>query len=277
MDTVLAAAIVLFLIVFAVLTLSYAFFSMQEMVTVSWQAMEARNNELNRTMLEPVSAEIVNNGTQVRMVVRNSGQARLSDFDDWDTILQYQDNNAPSNYHIAWMPYAPAVTDDAWTVAGLYMSERKGTPEIYEPQVLNPGEELAVEIDLTQAIGAGTTIQAVLVTPNGVSVSAFVTRNVPPTLINNLGITLPAGGTGTLGFALLGADDTDNVSGELVYTISAGPTQGTLSLGSTFTQADINLGLLTYTHTATGSDSFQFSISDGEAVIGPYTFVITVP
>ncbi|MFN8375909.1 MAG: hypothetical protein U0694_23930, partial [Anaerolineae bacterium] len=115
MDTVLAAAIVLFLIVFAVLTLSYAYFSMQEMVTVSWQAMEARNNELNRTMLEPVSAAIVNSGTQVRMVVRNSGQTRLSDFNQWDTILQYVDNNAPSNYHIAWMPYAHTVTSDAWT------------------------------------------------------------------------------------------------------------------------------------------------------------------
>ena len=41
-----------------------------------------------------------------------------------------------------------------------------------------------------------------------------------------------------------------------------------------FTQEDIDNALLVYTHQGIGSDSFQFTISDGDSVIGSFTFVI---
>src|SRR4030065_86432 len=43
-----------------------------------------------------------------------------------------------------------------------------------------------------------------------------------------------------------------------------------------FPQADIDNGLLAYSHTGDGSDSFQFTISDGKDTFGPYTFTISL-
>jgi phosphotransferase system IIA component len=70
----------------------------------------------------------------------------------------------------------------------------------------------------------------------------------------------------------------------VVYTLLSKPATGTLQDGtttlaanSTFTQADINGGKLTYTGTQVGSDSFQFSATDGRGGTVPQTaFNITV-
>ena len=70
----------------------------------------------------------------------------------------------------------------------------------------------------------------------------------------------------------------------MVYTLVSVPATGsvkdngtTLSATSTFTQADINAGNITYTPTA-GSDSFQLQhVSDGDGgTVAATTFSITV-
>src|SRR5262249_16654407 len=80
-------------------------------------------------------------------------------------------------------------------------------------------------------------------------------------------------------------DDVDNTAAQLVFTIGTAPVNGTLKKGAavlaggnTFTQADINANLITYTHTnlATISDSFTFTVSDGAGgSIGLTTFNTT--
>lgn len=71
----------------------------------------------------------------------------------------------------------------------------------------------------------------------------------------------------------LSATDTDTAAASLVYTITTAPTKGTLLLNgvslavaSTFTQADIAGGLLTYRHVAGANDAMDvvaFTLSDG--------------
>jgi VCBS repeat-containing protein len=71
---------------------------------------------------------------------------------------------------------------------------------------------------------------------------------------------------------LLLTTDVDNTTAELVYTRSTVPVNGilrlngvALSVSDTFTQADVDAGLVTYDHdgTETSSDSFAFSVDDG--------------
>ena len=66
--------------------------------------------------------------------------------------------------------------------------------------------------------------------------------------------------------------DVDNTSDQLVYTLDTAPANGTLynngvalSAGGSFTQADIDAGLITYDHdgSQTSSDAFAFTVDDG--------------
>ncbi len=103
-----------------------------------------------------------------------------------------------------------------------------------------------------------------------------ITINEPPERENNAGLTLPANSTAVITSDLLSVTDADDPLDKLIYTITQFPANGTLSLGSTFSQADIdNLGL-TYTHSGTKADLFKFVVTDGYDVLGEDTFIITL-
>ncbi len=83
-----------------------------------------------------------------------------------------------------------------------------------------------------------------------------------------------------------GVNDADNPSASsLTFTVSAIPANGSiklsgspLSVNGTFTQADVNAGNVTYIHdgTATTTDSFQFTVSDGVTTTVTQTFNMQV-
>jgi len=110
--------------------------------------------------------------------------------------------------------------------------------------------------------------------------------NDEQSVTTNTGTTVAASSTGTvIGNALLLTSDVDNTPAQLVYTLTGAPANGTLRLGGvaqtvggTFTQADINAGLLTYDHdgSETVADSFGFSADDGGGATSSGTFSITV-
>jgi len=107
--------------------------------------------------------------------------------------------------------------------------------------------------------------------------------NEPPALRTNAGLDLSTGGTGTITTGELSASDPDDAPSGLTYTVTTGPTQGTLRVNgtpdSTFTQADLEDGAVQYTHTASdpSNDGLTFSLSDG-AGLGPTgrTFPIAI-
>jgi hypothetical protein len=79
--------------------------------------------------------------------------------------------------------------------------------------------------------------------------------------------------------------DVDNSSSQIVYTLTSVTSNGALRVngtalanGSTFTQANITAGLLTYDHdgSETSNDSFSFSVDDGSGAASTGTFNLTV-
>ncbi len=110
--------------------------------------------------------------------------------------------------------------------------------------------------------------------------------NQPPQISVNTGLTLNEGANSAISNSLLAVTDPDNTSDQLTFTISTIPTNGnlqrngvTLAVNNTFTQADINSGLLSYIHNGgeTISDSFSFTVADGAGGnINVTSFVITV-
>ncbi|MFN8371852.1 MAG: cadherin-like domain-containing protein [Anaerolineae bacterium] len=99
--------------------------------------------------------------------------------------------------------------------------------------------------------------------------------NLAPILVNNNEQVVAIGGSMSLSQSALLSTDADNApAASLVYTVMDTPVQGVLNL-TRFTQAQINANQITYSHTGSGSDSFTFTVSDGIALLGPYTFNIT--
>ncbi len=116
--------------------------------------------------------------------------------------------------------------------------------------------------------------------------SAVSNVNDVPVMVNNLGLTVDEGGVGFINTAQLQVSDVDNLSSEILFTLSAVPTNGTLQItgsdlvaGSQFSQEQIDLGLLVYLHDSgeTVSDNFAFDVSDSAGgVIGSTLFSITI-
>ncbi len=102
----------------------------------------------------------------------------------------------------------------------------------------------------------------------------------------NTGTSVSEGSTSNLlTSGMLLTTDVDNTAAQLVYTVTSATGNGTLRLSGTafgvsdtFTQADINAGNLTYDHNGseTNSDSFDFSVDDGQGTTSTGTVSLTV-
>lgn len=97
--------------------------------------------------------------------------------------------------------------------------------------------------------------------------------NDGPTIITNTGTTVAeASSSNIISALMLDGEDSDDADGGLIYTVTAPVSHGTLrangtavGLNDTFTQADIDAGLLTYDHdgSQTAADHFDVSLADG--------------
>ena len=106
---------------------------------------------------------------------------------------------------------------------------------------------------------------------------AITVSNADPALTTNTGLVVAAGDTAPIDNTVLQVTDADDPPSALTYTIVTVPVRGMLSLGAVFTQQDIDNGLLTYTRTGSGGDTFAFTVSDGKTSVGPFGFGITDP
>jgi len=175
METVLPAFIIVILILFAVLTPAQSYLAAQDQLAASNQLMDQRLIDQARTAVTPVSHYISNDGVVLNMTLRNSGQVKLADFDQWDMILQYYDSGYA--YHIARVPYADANSQglNTWSVVSIYQ-------DYFDPGILNPGESITLRLKVSPAVGPETANQVALDTPNGVGVTTvFIGPPFPPT------------------------------------------------------------------------------------------------
>ncbi len=273
MENVLVAFLIIFILLFGVLTFSETLMSTQDALSQAWQAMQARQDEQARTSLVPVEAHTETLGTVAEFTLTNTGMARLTDFQHWDAFLMYTDAGTPPENHTLRLSYVTqAPNGGQWTVAGIYLNAR---PEMVEPGILNPGEDMVLQLRGTVPMGEGTGAQVVMTTANGVDVSFAFMTNVYPVLETNTGLVLAEGSSATISRSVLAVSDADDPAADLLYSVTIPPAQGELNLGTMFTQADIDMGQLMYTHTGTGPDAFQFTVSDGKDSIGPFIFAIT--
>ncbi len=275
METVLTAIIVIFIILFAVLTLTQVFVITQDRIAFSREEMEIRWIEQANTHLRVLAAETADGGTRFSLTLANDGNNKWADFNRWDVIVQYYDTADPAVYRTLWLPYSDTgLSDNTWTIAGIYLGESLEQTEIFEPGLVNPGETLQIQAQLNPPAAPGSGIQMVISATSGSGTSSVFTANIPPVVVVNEALTVASGGSRAIDRSLLAATDDDDDTDGLTYTVVTPLTQGTLSLADTFTQQDINNGVLIYTHTGTGEDRFEFTVSDGKDTTVVHTFTV---
>ena len=163
MDTALSGLIIIMILLLAVITLSYSFLSTQEAVVDSWQEMEERMEERVRTDLLPIGAVASSGGSFVDVTLRNEGSTKLTDFDQWDVIVQY-DSTGDGNCDIVdWFSYD-------------YGEWSEGIGDIFEPGIFNPGEVMTITIAVSPEVTSTTTNNRVIIaTPNGITARTVFT------------------------------------------------------------------------------------------------------
>jgi Ca2+-binding RTX toxin-like protein len=116
----------------------------------------------------------------------------------------------------------------------------------------------------------------------------FADQTIPvnddPPVVSASTLTVLEGDTASLS-STLSATDQDSSAASIVYTVIATTANGTLTLsgvaigvGGTFTQADLDNGLVQYVHDGgpTTSDGFSFTVSDGLNEVAAQSFDIAV-
>lgn len=169
MDTILVSVVALALIIVSTLTLTVSTFQSANTLADAWREMESQSVSVQRTEIRVVTANDYTGGL-LDLEVQNEGGTDLHEFPKWDVIMRYQSGDA---HYLSYASDYPPGSGE-WAVKGIFMAD--GSPEIFDPNILNPGEVMKVTINPETEIGIGEAAMIVISAPNGVTSQCFVRR-----------------------------------------------------------------------------------------------------
>ena len=166
MELIAVVIISLALIVFGGMTMAQGFLSSTDSAAISVEDITITKGEIMRTEISLLSARQTTID-RLEGVLRNDGQLKLASFSKWDVIVQYYD--ADGIYYTKWLPYnEETLGDNEWHETGIYLDTGDDIPEIFEPGILNPGEEMKIEAKLNPPPRDGTAVETIISTPGGI-------------------------------------------------------------------------------------------------------------
>lgn len=148
----------------------------QDKITVSVKTMRDRAGDISRTSISSLGTTVTSN-TQLDFTLIDDGQSQLRQVSDWDVIVWYE-GDAGAGLQIEWLTYTTSPTPSAgeWTLTGIYEDAGTSDPEVYQPGIVNPGEEFIIRAELGPAVASGSTNTVSLAVEQGVSVTAVFTN-----------------------------------------------------------------------------------------------------
>lgn len=147
----------------------------QDKITISVKAVRDKTGEISRTSVSSLGTLVTSN-SRLDFTVKNSGQSRLRQISDWDVIVWYEGSG--SGLQIEWLTYTTSGTPsaDQWTLTGIYKDAGTVDPEVYQPGIVNPGEEFIIRIELGPAAATSSSNTVTLAVEQGVAVTAVFTN-----------------------------------------------------------------------------------------------------
>lgn len=170
----LVIALVSVMVVLAAMTgLVTGFTGPQAQIGETVKESSGMYGQIARTQLTSLGVSVISAGATVDWSVGNIGQTQLRVFEDWDVVIVYQDS-AGSGLQVQHLAYTTSVSPSAgeWTVTGIYRDAGTLTAEVFNPGIVDPGEEFIIRAQLSPSIATPTTNTVTLAVENGVTVSA---------------------------------------------------------------------------------------------------------
>ena len=138
----------------------------------NWKIMEKRITDNVNTIISATG--VTDNGAAgLEVNVRNTGQRALGNFPDWDVIVQYY--SAPGNVYIKKLTYTTGTSpgNDEWAVNTIQWN---GAAEVYQINILDPLEDMKLQVKPNPGVVSGETIIIRISTNNGVTTSIQYTK-----------------------------------------------------------------------------------------------------
>jgi len=171
METVFVSMICIALMVIGSMTMARGFLTSIDSTSANIDTISQRNEEIMRTNIS-VEEITETSSTTVEVHISNIGQTKLSDFAKWDIIIHHMAED--DSYTVTWLPYVTSGPgNNEWTLEGIYTSS--SLPEVFDPGILNPDEEMVIEAVVDPAIKTGSENLVLITTPNGVTISKSFT------------------------------------------------------------------------------------------------------
>jgi hypothetical protein len=173
METAFVSLICIALMVIGGMTMSQGFLHSIDNTSTNIQVISQRDQEILRTNITVLSAEQSAADT-LEVCLRNDGHTKLASFDRWDLIVFYHDAGGAD--HAVYLPYTlQPLSNNQWNLGGIYIDCTGLSPEVFDPGIFNPNEEMIIRCQLSPPVGPHTVNLISVATPNGVTVTRSFT------------------------------------------------------------------------------------------------------
>ena len=175
MANLIVALFAVMIILAAMAGFSTSSVNSQDDITVSVKAMRSKTGIISRTIVTSLGTSVITN-SRLDFTVKNSGQSQLREVTNWDVIVWYEGES--SGLQIDWLTYTTSPTPSAgeWTLSGIYEDAGTLDPEVYQPGIVNPGEEFIIRAELGPAVATSSSNTVTVGVEQGVTVTAVFTN-----------------------------------------------------------------------------------------------------
>ena len=161
--TVIASMLSVAILLLASYVCSSGGFYMADVLANSVMEMQENENEILRTGIEITNISADEAGVFVSL--HNTGSTKVGDYDYMDVIVKY--SNASGNTKTIWIPYEDAgAFENKWIVGNI-------SPDLVNPGILDPDEEMKLQILLEDSLENESINWIMVVAPNGARNSGY--------------------------------------------------------------------------------------------------------
>ena len=131
--------------------------------------------EIARTEMSSLGVSVLGAGSEVEVSVRNDGQTPLRGFSEWDLLMTYEGTSGLEIQRLAYTTDSSPSSGE-WTVKGIYKDAAAATAVVYQPGIVNTGEEFIITAAVSPAISSPSDNSLVLAVDNGVALTVTFTN-----------------------------------------------------------------------------------------------------